>query len=244
MRGALMQSKPYTDEELTLIDAIHAAPHDDAPRLVYAGWLEQHGAGDYAEFIRLQCQQPYVGICNRDPDHPRKSLSWDFPWDDETAKDRLQRLLALLPGIYRTVRFACLAELRFYEEYYRGLPLLEIEEGDWGLPSGVVVGGSFKLPPLARVRLSLHAYRSRLAEWLNHPLMVRVDELRLWLHGPIVDEDREEEVEFDVPEIRTLADWPLLDRLAVLNLCHPVSPDTEPLIAELLEPRVFVDTSY
>jgi uncharacterized protein (TIGR02996 family) len=240
-----MQTNPYSDEELGLIDAIHGAPHDDAPRLAYADWLGQHGAGDYAEFIRLQCQQPYVGICNRDPDHPRKSLSWEFPWDDETAKDRLQRLLGLLPGIYRTERFACLAELRFYEEYYRGLPLLEIEEGDWGLSSGVVANGRFKLPPLARVRLSLHTYCLRLAEWLNHPLMYRVDVLRLWLHGPIVDDEYgEEEVEFDVPEIRTLGGWPLLDRLKELNLCAPLSPDAEPLIAELLEPRVFVDTSY
>src|SRR5262245_30347542 len=102
-----MQPKPYTIDELAQIDAILTSPHDDAPRLAYADGLEQHGAGDYAEFSRLQCQQPYVGISNRDPDHPRKSLSWDFAWDDETANDRLQRLLGLLPGIYRTGRFAC-----------------------------------------------------------------------------------------------------------------------------------------
>jgi uncharacterized protein (TIGR02996 family) len=234
--------QPYSDEELSLIDAIHAAPRDDGPRLAYADWLEAHGAGDYAEFIRLQCQKPIIGIEGRHC--PRKSLSWAFPWGDKAAEERLQKLLALLPEIYRTERFEGLAQLRFYEEYYRGLPLLEIEEGDWGLPMGVVDGSSFKLPPLARVRLSLHAYRSRLAEWLNHPLMVRVDELRLWLHRPAVDADDEQEEEFDVPEIRTLASWPLLDRLTTLNLCRPVTPEAEPLIAQLLEPRVFVDTSY
>jgi uncharacterized protein (TIGR02996 family) len=30
-------------------------PHDDAPRLVYADWLEEHGRVERAEFIRLQC---------------------------------------------------------------------------------------------------------------------------------------------------------------------------------------------
>jgi uncharacterized protein (TIGR02996 family) len=29
-------------------------PEDDAPRLVYADWLEEHGQGPHAEFIRLQ----------------------------------------------------------------------------------------------------------------------------------------------------------------------------------------------
>lgn len=66
----------------------------------------------------------------------------------------------------------------------------------------------------------------------NETIRFRVDLLRLWLHGPIVDDAYgEEEAEFDVPEIRTLAGWPLLDRLTVLNLCAPLSPDTESLIA-------------
>jgi uncharacterized protein (TIGR02996 family) len=31
-------------------------PDDDAPRLVYADWLDEHGEADRAEFIRLQCE--------------------------------------------------------------------------------------------------------------------------------------------------------------------------------------------
>ena len=162
-----------------------------------------------------------------DPTCPRKSLSWDFPWEDNTAEDRLARLLALLPGIYRTERFAGLSELRYYEEFFRGLPLLEIEEGNYCLAYGVARPGSFDLPHLARARLSLHINRFQLADWLNHPLMARVDELRLWLHPQFDEEeqDEEEQVEFDAPEIRTLADWPLLERLTALNLCGPISWD-------------------
>ncbi len=35
--------------------AIRAAPDDDAPRLVYADWLEENGDPARAEFIRVQC---------------------------------------------------------------------------------------------------------------------------------------------------------------------------------------------
>src|SRR5687767_11671931 len=36
--------------------AIRAAPADDAPRLVYADWLDEHGQPDLAEFIRVQIE--------------------------------------------------------------------------------------------------------------------------------------------------------------------------------------------
>jgi uncharacterized protein (TIGR02996 family) len=39
---------------LALLDAARESPHDDAPRLVLADWLEEHGDADRAEFIRLQ----------------------------------------------------------------------------------------------------------------------------------------------------------------------------------------------
>src|SRR5215216_4626617 len=38
-----------------LLAAIRAAPDDDAPRLVYADWLDEHGQPERAEFIRVQC---------------------------------------------------------------------------------------------------------------------------------------------------------------------------------------------
>lgn len=44
-----------THEE-AFLSAIREAPSDDAPRLIYADWLEEHGRTDRAEFIRVQCQ--------------------------------------------------------------------------------------------------------------------------------------------------------------------------------------------
>src|SRR6478609_6823695 len=45
-----------TDEPalLSLLEAARAEPHDDAPRLVLADWLDDHGEHDRAEFVRLQ----------------------------------------------------------------------------------------------------------------------------------------------------------------------------------------------
>jgi uncharacterized protein (TIGR02996 family) len=39
-----------------LYRAVLAAPDDDAPRLILADWLDEHGDPDRAEFIRLQCR--------------------------------------------------------------------------------------------------------------------------------------------------------------------------------------------
>lgn len=44
-----------TPEE-AFLQSIRAAPADDAPRLIYADWLDEHGQPDRAEFIRVQCR--------------------------------------------------------------------------------------------------------------------------------------------------------------------------------------------
>jgi uncharacterized protein (TIGR02996 family) len=46
-----------THDDAFLADVL-AEPSDDAPRLIYADWLEDAGDPDRAEFIRLQCEQP------------------------------------------------------------------------------------------------------------------------------------------------------------------------------------------
>src|SRR5262245_8220254 len=38
------------------LQAIITNPDDDAPRLIYADWLEEQGDEDRAEFIRVQCE--------------------------------------------------------------------------------------------------------------------------------------------------------------------------------------------
>ena len=45
-----------TGDELALLKAVASRPDDDLPRLVYADWLDEHGRGERAEFIR--CSRP------------------------------------------------------------------------------------------------------------------------------------------------------------------------------------------
>lgn len=44
-----------TDDD-ALLRAVLAAPDDDAPRLIYADWLDEHGQPDRARFIRTQIE--------------------------------------------------------------------------------------------------------------------------------------------------------------------------------------------
>lgn len=63
---------PYEHSDyLALVAGISAAPDDDAPRLIAADWLEEHGEEKRAEFIRLQCAyerweklRDQLGLCN------------------------------------------------------------------------------------------------------------------------------------------------------------------------------------
>jgi uncharacterized protein (TIGR02996 family) len=43
------------NHEQAFLEDVIAHPDDDAPRLVFADWLEDHGDAERAEFIRLQC---------------------------------------------------------------------------------------------------------------------------------------------------------------------------------------------
>ena len=53
------------------IESICAAPHDDAPRLVFADWLEDQGQADRADFVRCQVRLAGVGdTCHRPPAQP------------------------------------------------------------------------------------------------------------------------------------------------------------------------------
>lgn len=51
-----MKSPLMTSDYDALLAAILDNPADDAPRLVFSDWLEEHGEGERAEFIRVQCR--------------------------------------------------------------------------------------------------------------------------------------------------------------------------------------------
>jgi uncharacterized protein (TIGR02996 family) len=47
-----------------LLRSVVAAPDDDAPRLVFADWLDENGAPERAEFIRVQCRLAQSGVAD------------------------------------------------------------------------------------------------------------------------------------------------------------------------------------
>src|SRR5262245_24750493 len=51
-----MARKKLAGHDRAFLDAIAADPEDDAPRLVYADWLDDNGQAHRAELIRLQCR--------------------------------------------------------------------------------------------------------------------------------------------------------------------------------------------
>jgi len=57
---------PDSLTENAFLRAILADPDDDAPRLIYADWLDENGDADRAEFIRLQVQ--LARLSHSDPD--------------------------------------------------------------------------------------------------------------------------------------------------------------------------------
>jgi uncharacterized protein (TIGR02996 family) len=60
-RSFLKDGNGVTDGE-ALIRSVLANPADDAPRLVYADWLEERGRAEDAEFIRVQIELARLGF--------------------------------------------------------------------------------------------------------------------------------------------------------------------------------------
>src|SRR5262245_31852846 len=55
-----------TATDTAFLRTILADPDDDAPRLIYADWLDEQGEADRAEFIRLQIRATRMQTDNPD----------------------------------------------------------------------------------------------------------------------------------------------------------------------------------
>jgi uncharacterized protein (TIGR02996 family) len=55
-RKALRDESRTMTNRNSFIRSIIAAPEDDAPRLIYADWLDEHGEPERADFIRTECR--------------------------------------------------------------------------------------------------------------------------------------------------------------------------------------------
>ncbi len=52
------------DEKQAFLNAIIDEPDDDALRLIYADWLDDHDEPERAEFIRAQCDLASISIAD------------------------------------------------------------------------------------------------------------------------------------------------------------------------------------
>jgi uncharacterized protein (TIGR02996 family) len=103
------------------IRAIQETPDDDAPRLIYADWLDDHGDSDRAEFIRLQCRLASMAeddserpeLLKREADLLKKHrTTWLGPWDAHLNEAVFQRgfLTTLRTGSYFRTGLEVLSE--------------------------------------------------------------------------------------------------------------------------------------
>ena len=83
-----------------LLAAVLASPADDAPRLVYADWLDEHGEPAQAAFIRAQ-----IDLARTDPNtdaHERAADRLADLWDPFIAElGQAAAGVMLLPGDFR-----------------------------------------------------------------------------------------------------------------------------------------------
>jgi uncharacterized protein (TIGR02996 family) len=139
--------------------AILAAPHDDAPRLVYADYLDETGRPERAEFIRLQC------LADRRPDQTRREHDL---WSRHAPEWRGE-----LPIALRDAEF----DRGFVYPQLRDLSLAEL---------GRLEPGFLDFAPLWRLYLRRQtAAFLRLAT--GTPALMSLDELDVAASGPAPD---------------------------------------------------------
>jgi uncharacterized protein (TIGR02996 family) len=190
------------------LESILEEPDDDAPRLIYADWLDEHGEGERAEFIRVQVELSRLG--NRDSRLPAlrqreaellsRQEAWLGPLRRRVDRWRFVRGLAHLSG---GAMFFAAREAEGEAEAWRMVAALALE----GLATDqltLLVGYSRRLPLTA---LSIQGDAMTGVGLLSaSPQMAWLSRLRL--HAPGLNAE----------SIRLLGTSPHLSRLTCLFL--------------------------
>jgi uncharacterized protein (TIGR02996 family) len=146
-------------EDESFLQAIIDRPDDDMLRLVFADWLEEHGDGDRAEFIRVQ-----IELANLPAGAPR-------------AKELTIREQELL-SVHRNAWLDPLQAMVAYAEFRRGFP----ERIELDLPSFFRLAERIgQVAPVTALSFSDHLTLddARLVRLLESPHLNRIRELDL-----------------------------------------------------------------
>src|SRR5262249_30478553 len=184
------RARPATGDEAALLGAIGEAPEDDAPRLVYADWLEERGDPDRAAFIRTQCRLAGVS--------PAEEEGGGFTERERGPASRLRHRFADLAPPEPDRFYFGLDFLSGHEPpFHRGLPHFiscQVSGDEWTAEETRRVAEELaRLIETTTVRgLSLSGIpRDRLAELLAAPRLAELCGLSLRLH--VSSEEWEEE---------------------------------------------------
>jgi uncharacterized protein (TIGR02996 family) len=198
-------------DEAAFVRAVAAAPHDDAPRLVYADWLDDHGMPHRARFIRLARQVcPAIAATPVVPGRVLTDLIHEYPDVQAAAIAEVRTAVprALWPFFDRT-------------DGYRGGLLSEVHVA-WNRVPGFVDAAPalFRAAPITGVSFEL--------AWDNEDVFRRVPTtfLARFLELPEVGQLREVIVA-DVFEQMTMAARLLAD-------CRYLSADAAVTVAATL----------
>ena len=166
----------------SFIAAIAAAPDDDLPRLVFADWLDEHGEGERAEFVR-----GHIALAHAEPGQRAELYDHWHPLFDLNTPTWLKPFVAALglnlpaaqhpEGFWRRLfggrqrpvqRPLSPREVRWahtWDHDAKHVVVLQVGQGDGGIHSGVVRRGF--LDHLSIIP-SCHHADCRFAEAIRH----------------------------------------------------------------------------
>ena len=214
-------------DETQFLRTIRAAPHDDAPRLVYADWLEENGQSERAEFIRLQCE--LASLDSYDPRRAALKRRENLLWLRHASRFRtgLPRRLKRHPfqrGFAHPgeLVWSVDAMLDFPRETLVAAPLWSVRLiVTPGAPIAELVA-SGRLRHLGRLHLDIEeADRGELSRLFNAPSLANLRTLVI-SGSP-----------FGMESVRAVATAPALGELRRLRInCHPIGPGGAAIIAD------------
>ena len=206
LRGRAVGKQTWSKQERGLLEAIHENPRDDGVRLIYADWLAKHGQREYAEFIRLQCEQARLP-------HEKDVLA------PETARE------TELLRQFRDVWAAPFLNAQAYSHYHRGMPVFQIPRPGVEGTLRAKVAQAFRYgSPRHHLSLVLAVEDVEpLRSVLDHPLMNRVH----WIlvTGWEFAAEAWRSPAYTLPLARLIAEAPFLSRLeavVVTDGCEPL----------------------
>jgi uncharacterized protein (TIGR02996 family) len=207
-----MAKKKVVSHDQAFLDDIIAHPADDAPRLIYADWLQDHDQPHRAEFIRLQCR--LATLPEDDPDRfaleereTQLLLVHSKTWRPDLPKwGRTGEEFPLHRGFLGGVSITATAFLKHGATLAAALPLQQVQLRNLSSRAAEIAAS----PLLARLQ-----------ELEFHDLQVSAKTLRDLGASPHLG--ALERLSFQGGELseqaaRALAGWPVLHRLRRLQL--------------------------